>query len=240
LRVADRVITPSTELLERSRDAGYPRERLHYIANGVDTTAFSPGPAEHTLAQRYALTEGDRVLIAPRRLEPKNGVDVLIRALPAIAQAVPRIKLLLVGDGSEGSNLRALVKALGVGDRVVFCGSRQRQEMLAHLRLAEIAVLPSRAEAVSLAGLEAMAAGLPVVGSRVGGIPEFVRDGENGSLVPPDDPAALADAVIALIQDDPLRSALSARARGHVEAHFSWRAAASKTLDVYAAAANGG
>ncbi|HEY2734222.1 MAG TPA: glycosyltransferase family 4 protein, partial [Polyangiales bacterium] len=152
LRVADRVIAPSPELLERSRDAGYPRERLHYIANGVDTSTFSPGPAERALAQRYGLSERDRVLIAPRRLEPKNGVDVLIRALPAIVRAVPQTKLLLVGDGSQRSHLSSLIGELGLSKQVVFCGSRQRQEMLAHLRLAELAVLPSRAEAVSLAG----------------------------------------------------------------------------------------
>lgn len=236
LHVADQVIAPSRELLERSADGGYPRVRLHYIANGVDTRVFSPGAVDAELARGYGLSDGDRVLIAPRRLDPKNGIDVLIRALPSVTRAIPRLKLLLVGDGNQRAQLVALVNELGVQPQVVFCGSRQRQEMTAHLRLAQVAVVPSRAEAVSLAGLEAMAVGLPVVGSRVGGIPEFVRDGENGLLVRAEDPAALADALIRLLKDDALCKTLGTRARASVDEGFSWRAAAQRTLEVYAAA----
>jgi glycosyltransferase involved in cell wall biosynthesis len=237
---ADRVIAPSPELLERSVDAGYPRERLRYIPNGVDVRTFAPGERDPELMQRYGLSDSDKVIAVPRRLDPKNGVDVLIRALPSVASAIPNVKVLLIGDGVQRAELEALVAELGLTRLVVFCGTQPRAEMVRHLRLGHVATLPSRAEAVSLAGLEAMAVGLPVVGSRVGGIPEFVTDGENGALVPVDDPLALSRALAALLADAQLRKNLGRRARAGVQDRFSWRGTALQTLDVYAAALGAG
>lgn len=236
LHVADRVLAPSRELMERSIDAGYPRERVRYIPNGVDVRVFTPGEPDPQLMARYGLSAGDRVVVVPRRLDPKNGVDVLLRALPELLRAVPRLKVLLVGDGDERDRLGQIARELGVLTRVVFAGKQPRSEMVRHLRLGHVAALPSRAEAVSLAGLEAMAVGLPVVGSRVGGIPEFVRDGENGLLVPVEDAAALAQALARVLLAEPERERMGVRARESVEANFSWRATAEQTLEVYAAA----
>lgn len=236
LSVADAVIAPSPELLERSVDTGYPRERVRYIANGVDTRAFAPGEPDPVLRRSYGIAAHDRVLIAPRRFDHKNGLDVLLRAVPEITRAIPQLKVLLVGDGEERRALEALARELGIESSVVFCGNQPRERMAQFLRLAELAVLPSRMEAVSLAGLEALAVGLPVVGARVGGIPEFVRDGDNGVLVAPEDPSALAHALRHLLQDTSRLRALAARARPSVAADFSWRATAQHTLEVYAAA----
>jgi glycosyltransferase involved in cell wall biosynthesis len=236
LSVPNWVITPSRELLERSADAGFPRARLRYIANGVDLQTFQPGCADAELARSYGLQEHDRVVVAPRRLDPKNGVDVLIRAVPELRAAVPSLKVLLVGDGVQRASLERLARDIGVASCVIFCGSQPRSAMLAHLRLAHACALPSRAEAVSLAGLEAMAVGLPVVGSRVGGIPEFVRDCENGMLVPVGDHSALAQALARVLGDESFRLSLGRAARTSVERSFSWRAAAEQTLEVYSAA----
>lgn len=234
LRRADWILCPSTELREKTLEAGFPEERTAFIANGVDEGTFNPGPADPALAARYGLAEGDRVLIVPRRFDPKNGLDVLVKALPALRDRHPRVKVLLVGDGEQRSELEGLSRALGVADHVVFCGSQPRHLMPPHLRLAEAMVLPSRKEAVSLAGLEAMACGLPIVGSRVGGIPEFVSDPGTGRLVPPDDPPALASALAGLLDLPPadLR-ALGARARESVRERFSWRSAALHTVEEY-------
>jgi glycosyltransferase involved in cell wall biosynthesis len=237
MRVPHWVITPSRELLERSLDAGFPSERVRYIPNGVDVRSFRPGPVEVELARSYGLREGDRVVIAPRRLDPKNGIDVLVRAVPALRLEVPNLKVLLVGDGPQRPMLERIVKELGVESCVVFCGSQPRAAMQAHLRLGHVCALPSRAEAVSLAGLEAMAVGLPVVGSRVGGIPEFVRESETGSLVGVDDHVGLAHALARILRDDVFRESLGRAARESVEQKFSWRATAEQTLAVYRAAA---
>lgn len=234
LGTADRILCPSTELQEKTIEAGYPAGRTAFIANGVDVGAFSPGPPDPELAARYGLGRGDRVLVVPRRFDPKNGVDVLVRALPALRERHPRVKVLLVGDGERRAELEGLARGLDVIRHLVFCGSQPRHLMAPHLRLAEAMALPSRKEAVSLAGLEAMACGLPVVGSRVGGIPEFVSDPENGRLVPPDDPPALASALADLL-DLPGESlkAMGERARASVAARFSWSAAAARTVEEY-------
>lgn len=237
MRVPNWVITPSRELLDRSIDAGFSRDKLRYIPNGVDVRSFRPGSADAELTRRYGLKDGDRVVIAPRRLDPKNGIDVLVRALPALRAEVPNVKVLLVGDGPQRPLLERVVSELGVERSVVFCGSQPRAAMQAHLRLGHVCALPSRAEAVSLAGLEAMAVGLPVVGSRVGGIPEFVRESETGSLVEVDDPAALASALARVLRDESFRNSLGRAARSMVEQSFSWRATAEQTLEVYRAAA---
>lgn len=233
---ADRVIAPSHELLERSVDAGYPRERVRYIPDGVDVRMFAPGACDPELMQRYGLCESDRVIAVPRRLDPKNGVDVLIRALPEIAGAIPQVKVLLIGDGGERARLEALSLELGMQAKVVFCGTPPRSALVRHLRLGHVAALPSRSGAVSVAGLEAMAVGLPLVGSRVGRIAEFVDDGDNGALVPVDDPPALARALIALLSDPKVTKTLGRRARASVQDRFSWRSTALQTLDVYDAA----
>lgn len=240
LRIADRIIAPSTELRDKTIEAGIDPGRVDFIANGVDVDSFSPGPRDPDLAARYGIAPGDRVLVVPRRFDPKNGVDVLVKALPALIARHAGAKVLLVGDGSEKAHLESLAAGLGVRDRLVFCGSQPRHLMAAHLRLAEVAVLPSRKEAISLAGLEAMACGLPVAGSRVGGIPEFVSDPDTGRLAPPDDPPALAAALASLLDLPPeaLR-ATAERARRSVADRFSWNATAKKTLETYRSAAAG-
>jgi len=241
LGIASRIITPSTELREKTIEAGIAPEKVDLIPNGVDVATFSPGPRDAELAARYGLAQGDRVLVIPRRLDPKNGVDVLVGALPHLLSKHPDTKTLLIGDGPERARLEALADSLGVRDRLVFCGSQPRHLMPAHLRLGEIAVLPSRKEAISLAGLEAMACGLPVAGSRVGGIPEFVSDPATGRLVPPDDPPALAAALASLL-DLPYETlrATGERARQSVAERFSWDAAAAKTVACYRAAGSSG
>jgi glycosyltransferase involved in cell wall biosynthesis len=177
------------------------------------------------------------VLVVPRRLDPKNGVDILVRALPLLRKSHPQLRVLLVGDGEQRPLLESLATSLGVREHLVFCGSQPRQLMPLHLQLADLALLPSRAEAVSLAGLEAMACGLPVVGSRVGGIPEFVIDGQTGALFTVEAHEELAARVLELLALAPAdRAALGGRARNFVDARFSWREAAAATSAYYSLA----
>ncbi len=237
LGIADRIIAPSTELRDETIAAGIPAGRVDFIGNGVDVDEFRPGPRDAALASRFGIGAADRALVVPRRLDPKNGVDILVKALPHLPARHAAVKVLLVGDGPEKANLETLAASLGLGDRLVFCGSQPRHLMPAHLRLGDFAVLPSRKEAISLAGLEAMACGLPLAGSRVGGIPEFVSDPETGRLVPPDHPEALAAALADLLDLSPeAKQALAGRARKSVADRFSWTAAATRTVETYRAA----
>ncbi len=233
LSMADTILTPSTELLEKSVEARYPRDRIHYIPNGVNTRDFCPGARDPDLLKAYGLVAGDQVVVVPRRLDPKNGVDVLVRAVADVKEALPQLKVLLVGDGEQKPELVALSNKLGVRDRVIFCGSQPRLAMPPHLRLADLAALPSRAEAVSLAGLEAMACGLPVVGSRVGGIPEFVFDGANGKLFPVENHRRLGEILVEMFSKRASILEMGLRARESVTENFSWIRCAARTVQAY-------
>jgi glycosyltransferase involved in cell wall biosynthesis len=167
------------------------------------------------------------------RLEPEKGHRYLLEALPAIVNAVPNAWLLLVGEGSQTDALRAHARSLPLParERVVFAGFQTDIEAVT--QALDVAVMPSLREAQGLALLEAMAARRPVVASAVGGIPETVRDGANGLLVPPADPQALATAIVRLARDARLRDRLAASGRRRVEDRFSMAASVRQVEAIY-------
>jgi glycosyltransferase involved in cell wall biosynthesis len=140
-----------------------------------------------------------------------------VRALSAISR--PSVVLLLSGEGPERARIEALVTELGLGSRVRFVGTAT--PLVELLPLADLFVLPSETESFGLAALEALACGVPVVATAVGGIPEVVRDGETGLLVPPEDPAALARAIESLLADEPRRVTMARCAREDALTRFS-------------------
>ncbi len=153
-------------------------------------------------------------------LREEKRIDVLINAAPQILARFPDAHFLIAGDGTCRESLVALAGQLGITDRVTFLG--HRDDVPAVLAQADMFVLPSRSEALPNSVIEAMASGLPVVASRVGGIPELVDDGKTGYLVPPGDPNALADALARLLED-PRRSAELGRAgRIKIEQNYSF------------------
>ena len=132
---------------------------------------------------------------------PVKGVDVLVEAFPRVLESLPGAGLLLVGGGSEYAPLKARAEQLGIGAAVTF--TDHQTNPAPYLAAADLAVLPSRREGLPVSALEAFALGRAVVATAVGGTPDVVRDGETGWLVPPEDPAALADAIVsALSQPD--------------------------------------
>jgi glycosyltransferase involved in cell wall biosynthesis len=167
------------------------------------------------------------------RLEPEKGHRHLLEALPAIVEAVPNAWLLLVGEGSQADPLRAQAGSLplAAGQRVVIAGFQPDVEAVT--QALDVAVMPSLREAQGLALLEAMAARRPVVASAVGGIPETIRDGVDGLLVPPADPDALAASVIRFARDAKLRDRLAASGRRRVEDRFSVAASVRQVEAIY-------
>jgi glycosyltransferase involved in cell wall biosynthesis len=175
------------------------------IPNGVDLSRFAtpPPPCGFRGSQRIP---PDAVLFGVvARLEPEKGHAYLLEAWPAVAEAVPGAWLAVIGEGSEADALRALVDAMPepVARRILFAG--RRDDVSALTAELSVAVLPSLREAQGISLLEAMARRVPVVASRVGGIPEVVTDGVDGLLVPPADPSALADALVRLACSPDLR-----------------------------------
>jgi len=232
---ASGIIAPSEEIAEKSRDFFQGNgAKIEYIPNGVDTSLFTPGPRTSSAAARLGARLGeDVILLAVRRHDPKCGLDYLIRAMPAVLASEPRALLCLVGGGSEGSRLKALAGEMGCGERIRFLGRVENEKIPELYRAAYLSVLPSIFEAVSLSGLEALASGCPVVGTRVGGIPAFVHDGETGLLVEPKSPSSLAEGICRLLGAPALRERMALRGRAIVEQQFSWDSIARRTIAFY-------
>jgi glycosyltransferase involved in cell wall biosynthesis len=240
VRHADVVLCPSQELVEATLTTGFPADRVFFVTNGVDTHRFAPGVDGAAVRARLGFGPEDVVFLCPRRLEKKNGVPYWLRALPEVVRgsAAP-VRFLLVGDYpgrdvySDRDAVAALIGELGLGDRLVWVGSVPPAEMPQHVAAADVVVLPSLMEATSIAGLEAMAAGKPLLGTNVGGIPQILEDGRTGLLVPPADAQALAAAMLRLADDPDGRRRMGAAGRAAVESRFSWDAVGRTTLDIY-------
>jgi phosphatidylinositol alpha-1,6-mannosyltransferase len=223
-RAADGV----TYISDYCREAIFGRQA---VAPGVTVGAGVAPPravAEEEVAAlrgRLGLVPGGPVLLAVQRLVPYKGVEVLVDAM---AQLEPEATLLIAGRGPEGEALAARAARLGLAERMRLLGFVPDEEMPALLALTDVFVFHSRYETFGLAAAEAMAAGLPVVAAATTAIPEVVRDGRDGVLVPPDDPRALAAAVARLLGDPAERARLGASGRARALADFGWDAVAER------------
>ena len=222
VRWPDHAFAASEEIRGVAENLGGGR-RVEALTNGVDTVRFRP-PGNR---------RGSRppTLVVPRRLVPKNGVEYFVRALPEIRRRVHGVRARLIGDGPERERLEMLARELRVEESLEFVGARPHAEMPELLGSGDLAIFPSLMEATSVAALEAMACGLPVVATAVGGLAEIV-DEEVGTLVPPADPDALARAVATLLADADLRK-LGAAARARVTARWSNDRLVERHLEVY-------
>ena len=185
--------------------------------SGVDATVIYPGVAQ-TAQRDERAHAGEIVIGAASRMVRSKGLDILLRAFSMVQRESSSVRLELAGEGPERGALEALVRDLGIGN-VAFLGWCPEMAPV-HARW-DIFVQPSLQESLGVANLEAMQSGLPVVASRIGGIPEAVIDGETGILVPPGDAAALAEGVRRLTLDAELRRRLGHRGREWARALFS-------------------
>ncbi|HWM50175.1 MAG TPA: glycosyltransferase family 4 protein [Thermoplasmata archaeon] len=234
LKAATRVIAVSEHEAASLINLGVPRDRIRVIPNGVDLGEFAEVGTRKDRDGLVGLFVG--------RLDPdQKGLDVLVRAMSKLPQNYP-LRLRLVGEDWGGAELlRHLAQRLGVADRVTMVGKVPRPEVVREFAEADFLVLPSRFEPFGIVLLEAMAAGLPVVASRVGGIPEIVSEGETGLLVEPDNPDALAEALRLLCQNESLRFSMGRSARERVK-RYAWDSVVPRILSVFAEALqeNGG
>lgn len=232
--LADRVVVLTEREMEEhlERRIGRPGQFV-VIPSGVDLDAVRAGALSREEARRRLGVPADSLLlVGVGRLVPVKGFDLLVRALPAIVREVPAARLLLVGEGPERAALEAEARGLGVAERLVLVGAHA--EVVLFLSAADLLVAPSRNEGLGRALVEAMALGRPVVATRVGGIPAVVIDGETGRLVPPENPDALAGAVIELLGDGGLRHRMGEAGRRRAE-QFSLKVMEARLLDLYRA-----
>jgi glycosyltransferase involved in cell wall biosynthesis len=193
------------------------------IPNGVDVEKFTQTfPASRRIEVRNTLgfIPEDRLLITTSRLSLKNGVDDLIRALTFLPVAY---KALIVGEGEDRQKLESLVTELGLESRVKFVGKRAHDELPALLNASDVFVRPSLSEGLGNSFLEAMAAGIPIIGTPVGGIPDFLQDGVTGIFCRVRDPESIARAVERVQSDDAFREKMIQRARILVEDGYQWK-----------------
>lgn len=239
-RRADAVVAVSAAVEERLEElAPGIASRVHVIPNGIDIDAFAPAGAavREALRSSLGLEDGHRAVLVPAVLRRGKGHGLLLDALPEIRRRVPEARILLAGSGEREDELRRRVREEGFGRAVSFLGFRDDVPDL--MAASELVVLPSSAEALPTALLEAGAAARPVVATRVGGTPEVVEDGRTGLLVPPGDPAALADAVAGLLSDPERARSYGRAARDRVEERFAIERQIERTVDLWRRAAAG-
>ena len=238
-RLCDRVTVPSKANGVEAVRHGLRADRLTVVRTGIDIARFEPDPA----AGRRVRDALGIPLHAPlvglvARFNRGKGHDVFLHAMTIVARSCPDARCLLVGDslfdGEEEwkAQMLALARRLGLGDRAVFTG--WRDDVPALLQALDVLVhAPTTPDSMPTVVMEAMAAGRPVVGAAIGGVPELVTDGVTGRLVPPRDPEALAAALRLLLDDPAARARLGAAARGRAVQELSRERFAQAMTEVY-------
>ena len=226
IKRACRVIALTSVEAESLVRLGVPSDRIRIIPNGVDLKEFAGLPP------RRPNGDTTELLFVGRCYPRQKGLEYLVKALPFL-RSRESIRLTIVGEDWGGvPMLRSLATALGVERQIVFKGALPRDEVIQAYASADIFVLPSLFEPFGIVLLEAMAAGLPVVASSVGGIVDVVADGKTGLLIPPAKPSALAAGLEQLISDASLRARMAEEARRRVSA-YSWDLIVPRIVEVY-------
>ncbi|MEE8472799.1 MAG: glycosyltransferase family 4 protein [Dehalococcoidia bacterium] len=206
--------------------------------SGVEQNGLGPPP---TGSFRDTLGLNDhRVALFVGHISPRKGLKHLVRAMPAVLQAIGKVKFVVIGpDRGEKAALVELAARLGTSESLIFTGHLNHGTVMDAYPTADVFVLPSEYEAFGIVLLEAMAAGRPVIASRVGGTTDIVQDGQTGLLVDGKDPGQLAQAIIRLLRDREEAAKLGERAREYVIGKYSWDSLVERTLQVYREALNG-
>lgn len=211
----------------------------HYtIYNGVDTNFFSPAE-DSSETKRTLGVSGKYVLLYVGRLVQVKGLQELIKCLPAIREQVRNVSLVVCGEGEMEAELRSRAISLGVADCIDFRGLVTQQSLPLYYNASDVVVVPSIREMMGIVLLEGMSMKKPIVASRVGGIPEIVKDMETGLLVPPLDTKALTDAVLRLQKDPELAAKMGENGRRIVETRFTWERITGETMRAYSDAESG-
>jgi glycosyltransferase involved in cell wall biosynthesis len=227
---ADAVIAPSQVIRGelRARAVNVP---IAVVPTGVDLAQFRPGPRAMARAQ-LGLAPAGAVLLYVGRLDPEKSVGRLLLAFDRIATIVPDVRLVLVGQGTEGERLRRQARRLAAADLILFFGVRGHGTLPGCYQAADLFLFASETETQGLVLAEAAASALPSVAVAASGSDEVVRDGETG-LLTKSDPAAIAEAAIGLLLDDDRRRWMAERARRLAEREFDVRLQIDRTLEVY-------
>ncbi len=211
---------------------GVPAQRVSVVPCGVDVERFRPLDRSR-VRRRFGIPLKERVVLFVGRIEPLKGIDVLLRAVSHIDG---EFRVLLIGgdrkDVARKGELSALATELRIADKVTFLDAVPHVDLPLYYNAADVCVVPSYYESFGLVAVEAMACGVPVIASRVGGLTETVQDGQTGYLVPWLCPEPFAERLELLLNNEPLRRSLGREARAAAE-RFRWSEVAARVEDVY-------
>jgi glycosyltransferase involved in cell wall biosynthesis len=224
---ADAVQAISTFLANWAVKMGF-RGKPEVVPNGVDIARFTlriTQDRRREMRASFGFKDEDTVLVTASRLSLKNGIDDLIRSLTHLPA---NVKALIAGEGEDAEKLSVLVKENGLAERVVFLGKRGHEELPGILQSADVFVRASLSEGLGNSFLEAMACGLPIIGTPVGGIPDFLTDGETGAFCQPRDPESIAAAVRRIQTEPGLREKLIRQGEALVREKYGWEGIASR------------
>jgi glycosyltransferase involved in cell wall biosynthesis len=227
----DRVIAVSQAAARFSHSLGFPEQRITVVPNGVDLSCFN-GATDASLMRKELGIGSQPLVLTVSRLIKRKSPELLVSAFVKVLRAIPDAKLVIAGAGREMDNLYRQTEELGIRNSVFMMGGLPRERVAQLMAAADIFVLSSKMESFGLTLLEASAAGIPVVCSNAGGVPEVFQDGFNALLYPPGDDDAMASAMISLIRDRDLAKRVSANALQTARG-FTWGATAERTLRVY-------
>ncbi|MBF0217289.1 MAG: DUF3473 domain-containing protein [Candidatus Omnitrophica bacterium] len=216
-RRMDALVAVSPEIFSGARGLGISPDKITLIHNAVDTVLFDPVRGNRSLREKIGLLDCF-VAGTAGRLAREKGQIYLLKAFKEVCRSVGNVRLLIAGDGDQRESLMALTSLLGIKDKVIFSG--EQRDMPSVYKCMDVFILPSLTEGVPMALLEAMSMGLPVIASRVGGIPDIIDRG-GGLLVEPGDVKGLTGAILTVMKRRVMRSRMAAKGRERVINEYS-------------------
>jgi glycosyltransferase involved in cell wall biosynthesis len=221
LKRSSKVTAISSYLKERAKTFGF-NGKVHIIPNGVNFSVFRNNFSERDIndtKKKLGFLESDKIIFSASRLVEKNGISDLVQAMAYLSND---FKLVVAGDGEEKENLLNLVQKNGLEKRVCFLGFILQRDLPLWMAISFAFVRPSLSEGLGNSFLEAMAMKLPVIGTAVGGISDFLIDGETGLIVIPGNPQSIAAVVLRLHSDNDLRQKIVQKAFSMVKERYDW------------------
>lgn len=216
---ADFVTLPTQSAIDMFGASDKITVPMRAVSNGIDLARFTPGKAPEELYKTYRLPTDRPIVSYIGRLDAEKHLPVLLQAFKRVHAVHPETHLLIVGDGTEAANLRALAHDLGLGHYVSFTGRVSDEELVQLHKVGTVYCMPSPAELQSIATLEAMASGQPIVAVDAGALRELCQDGRNGYLCPQDNDHAIADGIGAILGDPKKREQMSKESLAIAQTH---------------------
>ena len=214
---------------------GIKKEKIHVIYNGVDTEKFKPRSNRAELRREFGLEEDKKIVLFVGRLYHRKGLEVLLRSIPPVLKDFNNVKFVISGKGfkKKEENLRKLAKQLDIEDHVTFLGYVPDEKLPNLYSASDVFVLPAIYENFPFAILEAQSTALPVISTKVGGIPEFIVNAQNGFLIDVGDSRQLAQRILTLLQDPKFAKEMGKRGRALIEEGYDWSLITDQVIALY-------